>query len=104
MKPHLLLGWLLTFLLAMLQRIVPFLASMHASRPDRAPPLVSTLTPERPLAVHRYCHLAAVAGLVAGVAGDWGLVVQAAGAVGAVGAVAFAWFFMGTLARVRAAA
>ena len=99
-----LLGWLLTFLLAMLQRIVPFLASMHASRPNRAPPLVSTLTPERPLAVHRYCHLAAVAGLVAGVAGDWVPVVRAAGAVGAIGAVAFAWFFLGTLARVRAAA
>jgi hypothetical protein len=96
-----LLGWLLTFVLGMLQRIVPFLASMHASAPGRAPPLVSSLTAERPLALHRYCHLAAVAGVVAGIAGDWPVVIQAAGAVGAVGAAAFAWFFIGTAARIR---
>ncbi len=98
-----LLGWLLTFLLGMLQRIVPFLASMHASGPGRAPPLVSSLTAERPLAIHRYCHFAAVAGLIAGIAGDWPIVVQVAGAVGAAGAAAFAWFFIGTLARMRRA-
>jgi hypothetical protein len=99
-----LLGWLLTFVLGMLQRIVPFLASMHASGPGRAPPLVSSLTAERPLAIHRYCHFAAVAGVIAGIAGDWPLVIQAAGAVGALGAAAFAWFFIGTAARVRRAA
>jgi hypothetical protein len=98
-----LVGWLLTFLLGMLQRIVPFLASMHASGPNRAPPLVSTLTPERPLAIHRHCHFAGVAGLIAGIAGDWPLVVQAAGVVGAAGAGAFAWFFFGTIARMRRA-
>lgn len=98
-----LVGWLLTFLLGMLQRIVPFLASMHAAGRG-APPPVSQLTPERPLAVHRYCHLAAAAGLLAGIAGDWPLVVQAAGAVGAAGAAAFAWFFVGTIARMRGGA
>jgi len=96
-----LLGWLLTFLLGMLQRIVPFLASMHASSPNRAPPLVSRLTAERPLAIHRYCHLAGVAGLATGIAGDWPLVVQVSGSVGAAGAAAFAWFFALTLARMR---
>ena len=98
-----LLGWLLTFLLGMLQRIVPFLASMHATGPGRAPPLVSSLTAGRPLAIHRYCHFAGVAGLIAGIAGDWPLVVQVSGAVGAAGAAAFAWFFTGTLARMRRA-
>lgn len=98
-----LLGWLLTFLLGMLQRIVPFLASMHASGPNRAPPLVSSLTAERPLAIHRYCHFAGVAGLIVGIAGDWSLVVQVSGAVGAAGAAAFAWFFIGTVARMRRA-
>jgi len=98
-----LLGWLLTFLLGMLQRIVPFLASMHASGPGRAPPLVSSLTAERPLEIHRYCHFAAVTGLIAGIAGDWPLVVQISGAAGAAGAAAFAWFFIGTLARMRRA-
>jgi hypothetical protein len=99
-----LLGWLFTFVLGMLQRIVPFLASMHASVPGRAPPLVSTLTAELPLAIHRYCHLAAVAGLIAGIAGDWPSVVMIAGAAGAAGAAAFAWFFIATLARMRGAA
>ncbi|HEY7610455.1 MAG TPA: hypothetical protein VIF14_14570 [Alphaproteobacteria bacterium] len=99
-----LLGWLLTFVLGMLQRIVPFLASMHATAPGRAPPLVSSLTAERPLAIHRYCHFAAVAGVIAGIAGDWPLVIEAAGAVGAAGAAAFAWFFIGTMARIRRAA
>ncbi len=99
-----LLGWLLTFILGMLQRIVPFLASMHASGPGRAPPLVSNLTAETPLAIHRYCHFAAVAGLVAGIAADWPLVIQVAGAIGAAGAAAFAWFFIGAIARMRNAA
>jgi len=99
-----LLGWLLTFLLGMLQRIVPFLASMHASGASRAPPLVSSLTAERPLALHRYAHALAVAGVIAGIAGDWPVVIEIAGAVGAAGAAAFAWFFIGTLARMRGAA
>jgi hypothetical protein len=98
-----LLGWLLTFMLGMLQRIVPFLASMHASGSNRAPPLVSSLTSERPLAIHRYCHFLAVAGLIAGIAGDWPLVIRIAGTVGAAGAAAFAWFFIGAIARMRRA-
>jgi hypothetical protein len=77
---------------------------MHAGAPGRAPPLVSSLTAETPLAVHRYCHFAAVAGVVAGIAGDWPIVIEAAGAVGARGAAAFAWFFIGTMARIRRAA
>ena len=58
-------GWLLTFLLAILQRIVPFLASMHAAqaktRGSGLPPTPSALTAERPLAIHFACHLAALA-------------------------------------------
>ncbi len=99
-----LLGWLLTFVFGMLQRIIPFLASMHASGPGRAPPLVSKLTAESPLAIHRYCHFAAVPALAAGVAGDWPIVIRVAGAIGAAGAAAFAWFFIGALVRMRAAA
>lgn len=96
-----LLGWLLTFVLGMLQRIVPFLASMHASVPGRAPPLVSSLTAELPLAVHRYCHLVAVAGVITGIAGDWPDVIMLAGAAGALGAAAFAWFLAAALWRMR---
>jgi hypothetical protein len=96
-----LLGWLLSFLLGMLQRIVPFLASMHAAGAGRAPPLVSALVHERPLAIHRWCHAAAVIGVVAGIAGDWTLLVRVSGAVGAVGAAAFAWFFVAVVLRAR---
>ncbi len=54
-------GWLLTFLLGILQRIVPFLASMHKP-PGKGPPRTpSSLTDDRPLAVHFWCHLAALA-------------------------------------------
>ncbi len=98
----LLVGWLLTFVLAVLQRIAPFLASMHASR-ERAPPLVSALTPEAPLAVHFYCHLAALALLAAGLATGLPVVVGLGAASGLAGAVAFAWFFVGVLVRLRRA-
>jgi len=96
----LLVGWLLTFVLAVLQRIAPFLASMHASR-GRAPPLVSALTPEAPLAVHFYCHLTALAALALGLATGRPLVVGLGAALGLAGAVAFAWFFVGVLLRLR---
>jgi hypothetical protein len=59
-------GWLLTFLFGVLQRIAPFLASVHATVPGGRPPLVSKLAPEGPLKAHAALHLAAVALLVAG--------------------------------------
>ena len=99
----LLIGALLSFLLGMLSRIVPFLASMHAAGGKRGPPLPSTLTAERPLAVHFGCHLAALALLLAAVVADNIWLVQAAGAVGTVGALAFARFFMLACLRMRAA-
>lgn len=55
----LLAGWLLTFLMGVLQRIMPFLASMHASGSSGLPIMVSELTAEFPLKVHAYCHLSA---------------------------------------------
>jgi hypothetical protein len=60
-------GWLLSFLLGLLQRIVPFLASMHAGA-GRLPPTPSSLTAAQPLVVHFHCHLAALAllGVAAG--------------------------------------
>ena len=43
-------GWLLTFLLGVMQRIVPFLASVHASTTARGTPLISAMTPGKPSA------------------------------------------------------
>ena len=93
-------GWLLTFLLGVLQRIVPFLASVHAG--SRAP-LASALSPQAPLAAHRVLHFAALAGLLAGVALDASWLVQAAAAAGLAGALAFTAFFAGVLSRLKSA-
>ena len=93
-------GWLLTFLLGVLQRIVPFLASMHRAPGKRLPPTPSSLTAERPLAIHFACHLAALALLVVAiVAGNpW---FAAAGALaGGAGAVAFGSFLATVLRRM----
>ena len=96
-------GWLLTFLLAILQRIVPFLASMHAARAvKRAPPTVSALTARGPLAVHFYCHLAALALLLAGalLAETW--LIRLAALSGIAGALAFALFFVRAMLKLAA--
>lgn len=94
-------GWLLSFVLGMLQRIAPFLASMHAAGRGRRAPTPSSLSSERPLALHFAAHLTALAGLALAVLADSPLVAAAAAAVGALGAVAFAVFFVGLLRRLR---
>ena len=49
-------GWMLTFLGAILQRIMPFLATMHGSGKGGKPLLLSDLTLERPLQIHAILH------------------------------------------------
>jgi hypothetical protein len=98
-------GWLLTFALAILQRIVPFLASMHAAQMTRGgrslPPTPSALTAERPLAIHFACHLAALALLAVAIAADNAAAVRFAAAMGTVGALAFGVFFAVAMRRMR---
>ncbi|HYG87569.1 MAG TPA: hypothetical protein VD978_15025 [Azospirillum sp.] len=93
-------GWLLTFLFGVLQRIAPFLASVHITVPGRRPPLVSALTPERPVQAHAVLHLSAIALLVAGNLLDieW---IARAGAVSGVGA-AIALIVFAVEVRARA--
>ena len=86
-------GWLLTFLLGVLQRIGPFLASMHAPPGQRRPPTPSTLTDDRPLAVHHACHAVALAGLAVAILVGSPSIAAASAGVGALGAVAYAAFF-----------
>ncbi len=100
----LLVGWLLSFVLAILQRIAPFLASMHASRANRPPALVSALTPRAPLRVHLYCHLAALAAVGAGIAAGQELLIRGGALVGTVGALAFGWFLVAVVVRMHGAA
>ncbi len=99
----LIVGWLLTFLLGILQRIVPFLASMHAA--GRAPraPTPSSLTAERPLAIHFWCHQAALGLLALGVVAQSTAFTAAAALSGAAGSVAFAAFFVIVQRRLRSA-
>ena len=93
-------GWLLTFLLGILQRILPFLASMHASRAaGAAPPLLSELAASAPLKLHAVCHGVAVAVLLFAIATDSTWLARVGSAVGFVGAVAFAWFTAGVTRR-----
>ncbi len=94
-------GWLLSFLLGMLQRILPFLASMHASRSGRRPPTPSALSAQRPLALHFAAHLAALAGLALAIVADSPALAALASAVGSLGAVALAVFFVVLWRRVR---
>ena len=96
----LLLGWLLTFLLGVLQRILPFLASMHVTQPRGSPPLVSELAAAWPLKVHAACHLAALATIAAAILSDQAMLTRLGAAVGLLGALAFAWFTVDVLRRV----
>ena len=97
-------GWLLSFVLGMLRRILPFLASMHAVRGSGRAATPSALSAQRPLTIHFFCHLAALAGLaLASIAGSASMAALAAG-IGALGAAAFLAFFLILLHRMRAGA
>jgi hypothetical protein len=96
----LLVGWLLSFMLGVLHRIVPFLASMHLMTPGSAPPLLSALTPGRLQRAHIALHLAALALLLAGIAIDSTAVIRLGAASGLAAALAFAAIIAIVLRRV----
>jgi hypothetical protein len=85
-------GWLMTFLFGILQRIIPFLASMHVTQAKGAPPLLSELAAEGPLTMHAVCHGIGVIGLAAAIILDNGMIMRGAAAIGLIGALAFAVF------------
>jgi hypothetical protein len=93
-------GWLMTFLFAILQRIAPFLASMHVTRASGGPVLLSDLGGGAPLTFHACCHLAALAGLAVAIVFDLAPLAAIASAVGLAGSLAFAVFISGILKRV----
>lgn len=96
----LLIGGLLSILLGMLSRIVPFLAAMHAGT-GRRPPMPSALTSQRPLDIHFVCHLGALTLLLGAVMTDSVWLVRVAAVVGACGALAFAVFFARAWLRMK---
>jgi hypothetical protein len=93
-------AWLLTFLLGVLERIVPFLASMFVSRPAGGMPLMSELADTRLLDVHATCHAVALVLLAAAIAIDNVWLMRFGSAVGLVGALAFAWFTADVIRRM----
>jgi hypothetical protein len=98
----LLFGWLLTFLMGILQRILPFLASMHAARTAAgAMPLMSELAAATPLKLHALCHGAALALLAGAIAFDSPWSARIGCGVGLLGALAFAWFTADVIRHVR---
>lgn len=94
-------GWLLTFLLGVLQRIVPFLGSVHASSTARGTPLISALTPPRLLACHAVLHAGALALLVGAAATGSAPLARAAGAAGLAAAALFVAFFFFVVFKVH---
>ena len=88
----LLAGWLLTFLMAILQRIMPFLASMHAIGKNRSPPLLSQLTPQRPLIIHAICHFCAIIACSIGIVLNSPTLIQLGSILGVAGALTFTYF------------
>jgi hypothetical protein len=94
-------GWLLTFLLGILQRILPFLASMHIGK-GAVPPSMSDLVASMPLKLHAACHTLAFVLLAFSIGTDTIALTQAGSAVGLVGALAFAWFALDMTRRVFA--
>ncbi len=94
-------GWLLTFLLGILQRIVPFLAAMNAGKGGGKPPRLSELTAEKLLNVHAVCHFAALALVGAGIAMENETLVRIGALAGVAGATAFLAFVLNVLIRMR---
>jgi hypothetical protein len=97
-------GWLGSLLAGVLQRILPFLASMHAARGRRRAPVPSALAVGAPLRVHLACHAVALAALVAATLARSSWLAALAALAGALGAAALAAFFVVLVRRTRAAA
>ena len=97
----LLFGWLLTFLFAILQRIMPFLASMFVPTPARGgTAIVSELAGAPSLKLHAVCHAAALAVLAVAIILDDATVARIGSAIGLLGAIAFAWFTADIIRRM----
>jgi hypothetical protein len=97
----LLFGWLLTFLFAILQRIMPFLASMFVPPPaSGGTAIVSELAGAPSLKLHAVCHATALAVLAVAIILDDAMVARVGSAIGLVGAIAFAWFTADIIRRM----
>ncbi|MCW8836171.1 MAG: hypothetical protein OQJ99_07365 [Rhodospirillales bacterium] len=97
----LLFGWLLTFLMGILQRIIPFLAAMNMSKKGKKPPRLSELAEAAPLKIHAFCHALALIAVGSGIAFDSSNLIRGGAVAGVVGALAFLWFTVTVLRSYR---
>lgn len=95
-------GWLLSFVTGVLQRIIPFLTTMHSGARGGKPVLMSKLVADRPLTAHAALHAAALALGVAGLLAANAWLLRAAALAGLAGALCFAFFAALVLVRARA--
>ncbi|PCJ43294.1 MAG: hypothetical protein COA81_04440 [Alphaproteobacteria bacterium] len=86
------LGWLLTFLTGILQRIIPFLSSMHTSGSGGIPMLASAMADERFLVVNAVGHLGGLFFVALGVILDMGMVIKIGAGAGFIGAAALLYY------------
>jgi hypothetical protein len=97
----LLFGWLLTFLFAILQRIMPFLASMFVTPPARGgTAIVAELSGAPALKLHAICHALALSILTIAIVLDNPTIVRLGSVAGLVGALAFGWFTADVIRRM----
>lgn len=82
------IGWLLTFLTGILQRIIPFLSSMHTSGSGAVPMLVSSIADERLLTVNAIGHLCGLAIVSLGVILDRTMIIEIGAGFGFISASA----------------
>jgi len=80
------IGWLLTFLVGVLQRILPFLSSMHTSGSGGIPMLASSMADEKWLRINAVGHLGGFAVVALGIILDLTLIIQVGAALGLIGA------------------
>ena len=98
----LLVGWLLTFLTGILQRIVPFLAGMNMAGKKVKAPRLSQLGNEKLLPVHGACHGAAFLAVGAGIVLGQGMAVLGGAIIGTIGSLAFALYVIQVARSFRA--
>jgi len=97
----LLFGWLSSMLAGVLQRILPFLASMHVARAGGRPISPNRLVMRAPLLFHRCGHGVAIAAVASGILFDVPRLIGIGGAAGVASGLALAVFALAVQLRTR---
>jgi hypothetical protein len=94
-------GWLLSLVLGMLQRILPFLASIHAARAARRIPKVSELSAGLSLRIQVVAHVAALFTVGTGMVLSLDWLIRVGALTGAAGAGAFIIYAIDLYLRIE---